>query len=66
VKLTFLKLQISNYAQLYQEKDILKDYFYVVNKLFVFNIKNLTIVFKFLIAIVSFKTFGKGSVFLKN
>ena len=66
VKLTFLKLQISNYAQLYQEKEILKKYFFVVKKLFVFNIKNLTIVFKFLIAIISFKILGKGSILLKN
>jgi glycosyltransferase involved in cell wall biosynthesis len=66
VKFTFLKLQISNYAYLHKEKNILNKYFQLIKKLFVFNKKNVTVIIKFIIAIIFFNIIGKGSIFLKN
>jgi len=66
IKIFFLKQQVSNYAYLYKEKGILKKYVIIFKVLFTFNLSYFKILFRFMLAIIFYSLFNKGSKLLKN
>ena len=66
LKFYLLKTQTKNYQYLYKTKNSFIFFMKVFKKLFVFNIKNIVWVLKFMLAVIMFKLVGKGSFILKD
>jgi hypothetical protein len=66
LKFFLLKQQIKNFPYLYTERKSFSNFLKVFKKLFVLDSKNIIWFVKFILANISLRVTGKGSVLLKG